>query len=502
MNYKYSIYCWVIVSSIIVNTNLSHACDEQLADYLEQAKSIAVTLPEDNAEPEHIKQYDDQYWIRDPVLRKIGGYRYVIHDIAVTYAKIGCWDKATQLADSIQHLGIKDSAWAQIAIEYAKNDSFDEAVRLIKAIKYPTGGEIARKYVAKELVRVGRLEEGRKLLRGAGIFGNRYNSYFYQHAMNLAHSGKHKEAIKYVNRLEGMRNHVRNAFGDMLLVFQERNDIDNATKIISYYEDTGITDVPNYQISIYYQKKGLIDKAYEYTLKLKDPQRKTLRLLELAALDDNELYYKKALDVIDKEYKRDPEGNWTIITHTASHIYSLKGQDVSNQFIHKYLDKNDYRALLSHKQVVEYLFTIGQPEKVTSYLKRIDGILDSKPYIAVIARIRANKLTEIPDQSIAENNGFIYRGVLLELLKSGYPEDRIIQAINANYVTEHPVLFIKSELLNITAMVASQNLGPVAAAALYQPDDQPLLYAYWLIGIAQKNQADEIHHALKYKLHL
>lgn len=60
--------------------------------------------------------------------------------------------------------------------------------------------------------------------------------------------------------------------------------------------------------------------------------------------------------------------------------------------------------------------------------------------------------------------------------------------------------FNMSELLNIAAMVASNNLGANNAVGLYKNMNDDLLQTYWLIGISQKGEAHEINTALKYTL--
>ncbi len=481
--------------------NISQACDENLRPYLEEAKSIATKLPQVNGELEKSRKYDDQYWIKDPASiasTMIGGYRYLIHDIAIGYAKIGCWEQALTTADLIKNLGIRDSAWAQIAIEYAKNDSFDNAMKLIKAIKYPRGGKIARKYVSKELVRAGQNEEARKVLRGAGIFGNHYESYFYQNAMTLARLGKHDEAVKYVHKLNGMKHHVRNAFGDMLLLFQERGDSSNAQKILSYYESGKSKDIPVYQLSRYYLKENNLEKSNEYGSTLKSPQQKANLMLDLAEKSKNEEFFIRALDVIDKRFNQDPKNNWTIISHTAYKIYSLKGQNTSNKFIYKYIDKNDHKAELGHMNIIRKLFSENRLEDVAKYLKNVDGKLSKRKFIETIAQIRTRSLKEIPSISMLNINAYRYRFVVIELLKNRYYEDDILKTIEDNYVNKNST-FHKAELLNITAMVASNNLGHNVASSLYTVTENKLLQAYWLLGVSQKNQANEINSALKYK---
>ncbi len=493
----------IIFLCVLFSLNIADACDKELVTYLDQAKAIAITLPQYNEQPDKSRQYDDEHWIIDPVQRKRGGYRYLLHNIAVSYSKIGCWEQALSTADLIENIGVKDSAWARIAIEYAKNDLFNDAFKLIKAIKYPRGGEIARKYVSKELIRAGRYDEARKVLRGAGIFGNHYESYYYQNAMNLAKYGKHDEAIKYVYSLNDMRHHVRNAFGDMLLLFQKRGDSINAKKILSYYENENHTDIPDYQISLYYLKENNIEKSEEYILKLHDAQRKARLMLDLALNDNTDKYYNDALKIIDKRFNQDSGNNWTIVTHTAYKVYLLKGQPASNSFIYKYIDKNDHIAEISHKSIIKKLFSKNKPDEILEYLKSVDGKMSAREYIETIANIRNKSLKEIPNISIFNNNIFIYRYIVIELLKNGYPEIDVLQAIEKNYKTDTSLSMpVKSELLRITAMVASSHISPKEANSLYRHNLNNLLHAYWLLGISQKNEAYEINSALKYKLYL
>ena len=490
-------YLVFIFLSLLIN--IANACDVELANYLDQAKSIAKKLPQANEELEKSRKYDDQYWIRDPALRKIGGYRYLLHDLSVGYANINCWKKALSTADLIDNLGVKDSAWAQIAIRYAKNDYFDESMKLIKAIKYPRGGEISRKYVSKELVRAGKNEEAKKVLRGAGLFGNHYESYFYQNAMNLARSGKHDEAVDYVYQLKGMKHHVRNAFGDMLILFQKRGDLANAEKILAYYEKGKSNDLPVHQLSLYYLNEGNIKKSYEYISILRDIQRQALLLLDLAITGKSEKFYSRALEVIEKRFRQDPKNNWTIVVHTAYKVYLYKGQKESNAFIYKYIDKNDHKAEIGHSVIIKELFSKGKPKEVIEYLHNVDGKMSKREYINTIAKIRTKELTGVPSISIVNNNPFTYRFVIIELLKNGYSEREIVSAIHENYKFENST-FQKSKLLNITAMVASNRLGPKNASTLYENSTDDLLYAYWLIGISQKNESHEINSALKYEL--
>lgn len=491
----------IVTTILFLFANFAVACEQNLSPYLDKAKEIAKTLPQSNATLEGSTKYDDGYWIDDPAIRKIGGYRYLLHDIAVGYSRISCWNQAMDTANLISNAGVKDSALAQISIEYAKKDDFDHSVKLIKAIKYPEGGAIARKYVSAELVRAGRTNEARILLRGAGLFGNHYDSYFYRNAMNLAKLGKHDEAIEYVKSLNGMKDHVRNAFGDMLLLFQEKGDEVNCKKIISYYDGNKENDLPLYQMAAYYKKLNNIEKANKYISQVSDPQLRALLLLDLAALDKDDIFYNQAIKVIEKEYSADPKNNWTIVGHTAYKVYSLKGQKTSNEFINKYIDKADYKAEIAHSNIIKKLFSTGKAEEVLIYLDNIDGKLRDGSYITAVANIRTKNAIDIPDMDVVQNNQFRYRFIIIEALKSKYSESAILKAILKNYPTESST-FQKSELLNITAMVASNNLTPSVAEKFYESKDEPLSYASWLIGISQKNQAGDIYTTLPYELYL
>jgi hypothetical protein len=494
---------FTLILTLLLTTNVAIACDSGLCTYLDEAKKIAVNLPQINSEQEGNRNIDDEYWIRDPELSKIGGYRYLLHDIAVGYSKIACWEKGLQTVDLIKNLGVKDSAWAQISIEYAKTDKFDDAMKLIKAIKYPAGGEIARKYVAKELVRAGRIEEAREVLRGAGLFDNHYESFFYQNAMNLANAGKHDEAFEYTKKRHHENQHVHNALGDMLLLFQEKGDIKNCEKIISYYETNKTKNIPLYQLANYYLKKGQIDKAKKYTLRIDDPQTKAITLLRIAEAQPKDINdtYNLALNIIDKEYRKDPKNNWTIIVHTVYDIYKLKGQKISNKFLYKYIEKKDYIAEIGHKNIIKQLFSSNKSHEVISYLNALDYKLESDAYIRSIAQLRVKSATKIPNIDAADNNAFTYSFIIIEALKSKCPEQDVLRAVLNNYTNENSA-FQKAELLRIIAMMASKNMGHKVAVGLYDEKDNPLLRAYWLIGISQANQADEIHDALRYQLYL
>lgn len=494
---------FTLILSLLFSTNVAIACNSDLSTYLDEAKNIAIKLPQINSEQEGSRNYDDEYWIRDPELRRIGGYRYLLHDIAVSYSKIACWEKAIQTADLIKNLGVKDSALAQISIAYSKNDKFDDAMRLIKEIKYPRGGEIARQYISKELVRAGRSEEARKILRGAGLFDNHYESFFYQNAMNLAKAGKHDEAFEYAKKRNHEDQHVHNALGDMLLLFQEKGDIKNCEKIISYYETNKAKNIPLYQLATYYLKQGQIEKAKKYTLRIDDPQTKAITLLRIAKAQPKNINdtYNLALNIIDKEYKKDPKDNWTIIVHTIYGVYKLKGQKISNKLLYKYINKKDYIAEIGHKNIISELFSLNKSDEVISYLNALDYKLQSDAFIRSIAQLRNKSASEIPKIDVADNNAFTYSYIIIESLKSKYPEKDILKAVLNNYTNEN-ITFQKSELLQIIAMVASKNLGHKVAVGLYNEKDNPLLRASWLIGISQSNQADEINYALQYKLYL
>ncbi len=493
---------FLLILALILSTNLVIACDNELSAYLDEAKQIAITLPQINVQLEANQTIDDEYWISDPALSTIGGYRYLLHDIAVNYSKIACWEKAIQAADLIKILGVKDSALAQISIEYAKKDDFDDAMKLIKAIKYPTGGEIARKYVAKELVRAGRIEEAREVLRGAGLFDNHYESFFYQNAMNLAEAGKHDEAFEYAKKRHHENQHVHNALGDMLLLFQEKGDIENCKKIISYYEANKTKNIPLFALASYYLKQGQIERAKEYALRITDPQTKAIVLLKLPERQSADINtYNLALNIIDKEFKKDPKNNWTIIVHTVYGVYKLKGQLISNKFLYNYIDKKDYIAEIGHKNVIKQVFSSNKPDEVISYLNALDYKLKSDSYIRSIAQLRMKSATKIPNIDAADNNAFTYSFIIIEALKSKYPEQDVLRAVLNNYTNENST-FLKAELLRIIAMVASKNRGHKSSVGLYNEKDNPLLRAYWLIGTSQANQADEINNALRYQLYL
>lgn len=470
------------------SNNEAYACDEDLSKYLDQAKSIAIKLPQIDKKLKPEDDYGDEHWIHDPVSGINGGHRYLMHDIAVGYSKLKCWEQALSTAERIENPGVKDSAWAAIAIEYAKNDRFDDSLRILKAIKYPRGGEVARKYVSKELIRVGRIEEAQRVLRGAGLFGNHLESYYYKHAMTLADAGRHEEAIDYVNSLNGMEDHVRNSFGALLLRFQKKGDSSNAKKIISYYESGKYNDAPIDSIALYYLNEKNVEKAVTFISKIDHVASRARMLLDLSSNGNGESLYKEALEIIDKYYKQDPKNNWTIIAGAASNLYFLKGQKVSSDFINKYIDKNTLKAGLAHEDIVKELLLKNKPEVAIDYLKNVDGTVNRRLYYEAIAKSRAKTLQIIPDISIVENSTFLYRILIIEIIRNGYPVNDVLIAIEKNYQSEY-VSAEKSELLSFTAMFASDKLGDKNAVNIYKNKNDDLLRAYWLIGISKRNDS-------------
>ncbi len=287
------------------------------------------------------------------------------------------------------------------------------------------------------------------------------------------------------------------------MLFQEKEDIKNCEKIISYYEINKTKNIPLYALAIYYSKQGQIDKAKKYALRIPDAQTKATALLRIAEIEQKDVNdtYNLALNIVEKEYKKDPKNNWTIIVNTVYGIYKLKGHTISNKFLYKYIHKHDNRAEIGHENIIEELFFLNRSDEVISYLNALDYKLQSDSYIRSVAQLRKRSVIIIPNIDVADNNSSKYGFIIIEALKSKYPEKDVLRAVLKNYTAENDT-FQKAELLRIIAMTASKTLGHTFSVGLYDEKDNPLLTAYWLIGTTQASQADEINNSLRYKLFL
>jgi len=335
------------------------------------------------------------------------------------------------------------------------------------------------------------------------LFDNHYESFFYNHAMNLAKAGEHDEAINYTKRRHHENQHVHNALGDMLRLFQSKNDLNNCRKIIDYYKTNKTKNLPFQAFADYYTKKGNIDKALKNINRISSLPIKALSLLKLEEThpSGNDRFLNAALKLIHTHFYKNSENNWSIVGHAAYEIYKLKGQKYSNAFIGKYFDKHDHKAEIGHKRIIKSLFSENKARDVLTYMDNLGHPPKAGRYIISIAKLRLKLALQIPDMDVAQMNPVLYRYVIFEAIKHNYPEKDVLGAILRNYPGNNNIL-VKSELMQITARMASLNSGHKAAETLFNDTAHPLLKARWLIGVAQKNQTDEIHNGLRYNLYL
>ena len=261
------------------NSLLSEKCEGSSKTILDEALDLAIRLPQVDG---YEQQWDDERWIKTGNYEDEGSYGYLLHDLAIEYAKSECWDDSLRTMQYIHNLGAKDSAYSFVAIEFAKADMPIQSLNLIETIKYKKAGDNARDAVAKELVRHQHFELGRSVLLKIGLLDDHYYSFFYKHTMNLANNGYYDEALKYVSKRDINNIHVNNARGDMILLFLKRNELDYAKKIVDFYENSTTTNLPDNQLAIYYAVTNNFTKADKHIKRITNPQFRVKTYFQIA----------------------------------------------------------------------------------------------------------------------------------------------------------------------------------------------------------------------------
>lgn len=480
----------VFVFALFISS-VSWACDQETKLSLDQSFSIAKDLPQKDS-PDTAEKYGED-WVESSRMIE-GGLRYLIHDIAIQYAKSGCWDSSINAVQLIKNPGVFESALSQIAIEFAKNGNFIKAKSLIKSMKLQRSAEIAREEVAIELVKKGKLEEGRDVLRGVGLNENHYQSFFYNHTMNLAKNGFYDEALKFVSKREISDPHVRNARGDMLLLLYKNQKFDMAETIANLYETNKTSNTPDRQLSLYYTKLGRYDKANKYLERITDPSSKAYLFFQLASSAKDasvaNAYYEKGKYYIKWRGKKEEDQYWTRISNNADSIARYEGLESVKTFIETTLEPNSTKAGLAHARVAEYLLKNNAPDKVIQYLGSIDHDFPDSKYLRVLAQIRLNELSNIPEQNLIGDNNYKYHHVVFEALKSSIPKDKIKSKIDEQFTNENSFV-LKSALFQLIGWATAQHDGIERANELSKSIVDKHLLARWLIGIS-KHKNNEI----------
>jgi hypothetical protein len=468
----------------------AQACEPPPELALDEALAFAADLPQtDGGDP---TSANERFWITST--RRHGtGYGYLIHDIAIQYARGQCWQPAREAIAMIASPGVRDSASAHLAIELARADRFDEADAVIASLTLPDDARIARDGVADELIRVGRIEEARTVRRRAGLFDNELYSFFTKHATSLATHGYEREALDYVAQSgRALTNlHVSNSYGAMLELFVRNGDMAHAAEIARLYEGRDESPAPDRQLAIYYATQGEHDKAEAHLARIENSAVRAWSYFVVADAASGGEYYRKGKRSVKSLVEANPERYWPSLAENIASVARHEDAAEARRFLEGIalpdtVDGYPKIQILgsAHMEIAGYLLTKA-PRETVAYLDSVDHSIDDWSVAHAVAQIRAGEVTALPVDAATTQRLYDYRAVILDALTTEMPKQGVLAVADETLAGEANLRW-KAEVYEVAAwQLADTPDGEREARRMLPQIGDPLLRARWLLGIAE-----------------